>query len=64
MLRVKRMGTRDVNYFALKEMAPLRGVFTGVAVNVKVDQRKGKINGVCDARPLVRCRQGGVSGET
>ena len=39
-------------------------MITGVAVNVKVDQLKGKIPGVCDARGLVRHRQGGMSGET
>ena len=52
-LRVKRMGKRDVNCFATKKRAPLKGVITGVAVNVKVNQLKGKIPGVCDARRLV-----------
>jgi hypothetical protein len=58
------VGARDVNCFALKKRALLKGVITGVAINVKVDQLKGKIPGVCDARRLVRHRQGGVSGET
>jgi hypothetical protein len=53
-----------VNCFAFKKRLPLKGVTTGVAVNVKVDQLKGKIPGVCDSRHLVRCRQGGMSGET
>ena len=39
-------------------------MITAVAVKVEVDQLKGKIPGVCDARRLVRCRQGGESGET
>lgn len=30
----------------------------------KVDQLRGKIPGVCDAPHLMRCRQGGESGET
>ena len=64
VLGVKRMGARIVNCFAIKKRVPLKGVITGVAVNVKVDQLKGKIPGVCDARHLVRCRQVGVSGET
>ena len=41
-----------------------KGVITGVVVNVKADQLKGKIPGVCDTRSILRCRQGGVSGET
>ena len=35
---VKRMGARKVNCFALKKRAPMKGVITGVAVNIKVDQ--------------------------
>ena len=58
------MVARDVNCFALKKRLTLKGVITGVVVNVKADQLKGKIPGVCDARRIVRCRQGGVSGET
>ena len=50
---VKQTGLSNVSYFALKKRAPLKGVITGVAVNVKVDQLKGKIPGVCDARRLV-----------
>ena len=39
-----------MNCFALKKRAPLKGVNTGVAVNVKVDQLKGKMLAVwCDA---------------
>ena len=53
-----------MNCFALKKRAPLNAVITGVEVNVKADQLKGKIPGVCDARRLVLLRQGGVSGET
>lgn len=53
-----------MNCFALKKRVPLKGVITRVAVNVNVDQLKGKIPGVCDAHCLVRRRQGGVSGET
>ena len=63
-LRVKLIGARNVNCFALKKTVPFKGVITWVAVNVKVDQLKGKIPGVCDARCLVRRIQGGVSGET
>ena len=63
-LRVKQMGAINVNCFALKKRAPLKGVITGVAVNVKVDQLKGKIPGVCDARCLGQRRQGGMGGET
>ena len=62
VLNVKQMGTRHVNGFALKKNMPLKGVITGVVVNVKVDQRKRK--SVCDARHLVQRRQGGMSGET
>ena len=36
----------DVNCFALKKRAPLKGVITGVGVNVKVDQLKGRIPSV------------------
>ena len=64
MLHINRMEARDVNCFALKKRVPLKGVIAGVAVNVKVDQLKEKIPGVCDAHRLVRRRQGGVSGET
>jgi hypothetical protein len=42
---------------------PLKGVITGIVVNIKVDQLKGKIPSVCDACNFVRHRQGGVSGE-
>ena len=37
-LCVKRMWARDVNYFALKKRAPLKGVITGIAVIVKADR--------------------------
>jgi hypothetical protein len=47
------MGARDVDCFALKKRVPLKGLNTGVTVNVKADQLKGKIPGVCDARHLV-----------
>ena len=57
-LCVKRMGARDVNCFPLKKRAPLKGVITGVAVNVKVDQLMVQIPGTCEARCLVRRRQG------
>jgi hypothetical protein len=50
----KQMGTRDVKCFALNKWAPLKGEITGVAVNVKVDQLKGKIPNVCDDCCLVR----------
>jgi hypothetical protein len=63
-LRVNRTGARHVNCFALKKRVPLKGVITGVAVNVKVDQLMGKIPSVCDARHLVRRSQGGVIGQT
>ena len=63
-LCVKRMRARNVNCFALKKMVPLKEVITGVAVNVEVDQLKGKIPCVCFARCLVWSRQDGVSGET
>ena len=63
-LRIKRMRERDVNCFTLKKKAPMKGVVTGVEVNVKVDQLKGKIPGLCDTRCLVRRKQGGVSAET
>ena len=63
-LCVKQMGARNVNRVALKNRAPLKGVITGVAVFLKVNQLKGKIPGVCDARRLVRCRQRDKSGET
>ena len=63
-VHVKRMGTKEVNFFTLKERVPLRGVLTWVGVNMKVDQLKGKILCVCDARCLVQRRQGGVNGET
>ena len=63
-LRVKRMGARNGNCFDLKKKAPLKGLISGVAVNVKVDQLKGKIPSVCDACCLVRHRQGGMRGET
>ena len=36
-LRVKRMGARNVNCFALKKRVPLKGVITGEAVNGKAD---------------------------
>lgn len=42
----------------------MNGVITGVAVDINVDQPRAKIPGVCDARCLMRCRQGGESGET
>ena len=34
---VKRRGAINVNCFSFKKRAPLKGVITGVAVNVKVD---------------------------
>ena len=34
-----------MNCFALKKRVPLKRVIIGVAVNVKVDQLKGKITG-------------------
>jgi hypothetical protein len=58
------MGARNLNCFSFKNRVPLKGVIAGVAVNVKVDQLKEKIPGVCDARRLVQSRQGGVSGGT
>ena len=63
-LEVKRMGAIKVNSFVLKKKAPMKGVITGIAVDVKVDQLRAKIPGVCDARRLMRRRQGGESGET
>jgi hypothetical protein len=42
----------------------MEGVITGVAVNIKVDQLRGKISGVCDARSLMQRRQGGESRES
>jgi hypothetical protein len=63
-LVVKRMGARKVTCFVLKIRAPMKGVITWVAVNIKVDQLRGKIPSVCDARHLMRRRQGGKSGET
>ena len=53
-----------MNCFALKKMVPLKEVITGLVVNVKADQLKGKILCVYDARRLGRRRQGGVCGET
>jgi hypothetical protein len=52
VLRIEPLGTRDVNCFALKKRVPLKVAITGVVVNVEVDQLKGKIPGVCDARCL------------
>ena len=52
-LEVKRMGARKVNCFVLKKRATIKGVITGVAVNIKVDQLRGKIPGVCDAHRLM-----------
>jgi hypothetical protein len=45
-LHATQMRTRAVTCFALKKREPLKGVITGVAVNVKVDQLKGKIPSV------------------
>ena len=60
-LSLKQMGTRDVNCFALEKRVPLKGVITGVVVNVKVDQLKGKI----PVMLVVWCNtDSGVSGET
>ena len=50
---------RGIVVLSKKKKVPSKGVITGVAVNVKVDQLKGKIPGVCDARRLVQRRQGG-----
>jgi hypothetical protein len=52
-LRVKRIGGRYVNCFALKKRVPLKGVLYFTLVNVKADQLKGKIPSVCNARRLV-----------
>ena len=52
-----------MNCFELKKRAPLKGVITGVAVNVKVDQLKGRFP-VFVMLFIWRRRQGGVSGET
>ena len=40
-LRIKQMGARNCNCFALKKRVPLKGLITGVVVNVKADQLKG-----------------------
>ena len=53
-----------MNCFVLKKTTPMKGVITGVAVDINVDQLGAKIPGVCDAHPLMRRRQGGESGET
>ena len=52
-LKVKRMGVSKVKCFVLKKKEPMKGVITGEVVNIKVDQRRGNILGVCDARRLM-----------
>ena len=43
VLGIKQMGARKVNCFAPKKRAPMKKVITGVAVNIKVDQLRGRI---------------------
>ena len=48
---------------ALKSESPNMGVsMTGVAVDIKVDQLRAKLPGVCDACSLMLRRQGGEWG--
>jgi hypothetical protein len=52
---VKRMRARHLNYFAVKKRGLLKGVITGVAVNIKVDQLKGKMLVIwCDTDRVVK----------
>ena len=57
-------GSRPVSCFALRYRTPLKGMISGVALSVEVEQLKLKIPGVCDAHRLVRHRPGREGGET
>lgn len=64
MLLLMQLGSRFVSYFALRNRAQLKGMISGVALSVAMEQFKFKIPGVCDTHRLARRRPGGESGKT